>query len=107
MYVFLLCIQIRIHFNFNCHEWKYWHEKSHCLDIRGKRNDTVKGDNGRQQSELEGVLDDVICQEDGSLCYAAEPPNIIRQDDKSVSEKVPSSLIEVVNILLPAEKKGE
>lgn len=51
-----------------------------------------------------GEPSDVVHQEDGSLCSAAEPPLITDEHDVDVSERVLSFVVEFADILLQNAK---
>lgn len=76
------------------------HKKTHCTQIGGKREETVKDDYGRQQSGLRRKLNENVCQKNGYLCPRGEAPNIIVKYDGGASKRVPSFLVEFVDILL-------
>lgn len=70
----------------------------HCLEENRKREEKVKGDYDSQPPGLEGGPSDVACHEDVFSNPVFQGPNIVKQDNESVSQRVTTFVNEFADI---------
>lgn len=66
------------------YELRCCQNRHYCQELGGKREKTVMSNYDNQRSELEGVENDKVFQENVSPGPATKEPTIIEHDDKGV-----------------------
>lgn len=104
MYVFEWCIHTEDYFNLCLIKFTCRHRRGYCPDTGKKLDVTVQKEYDSQPSRLEEQPSGVVCQKGGYAGSAKKKTTIIEEDDRRLSVRVPSIVIQFGDIPLQVAK---